>query len=186
MLEGDGQLRERVDGTIKVYGLIWNVIFVYEHMLEALEKAKNTVVDEANASRWKTAVNQAWSILDKYYNLLNECPVYYASMALHPRWRWRYFENKWVDQPEWVAEAKRVVRDLWLDEYKSRPVSDDATAYIPLRVKDLFLSPFNYYRGGQAARFSLPFSTDLEDLPTDEYDWWQLDINADNDTDDPL
>ena len=85
VLKGDGQLCERVDGTIKAYGLIWNVIFTYKHMLEALEKAKNTVIDKANASRWKTAVNQAWSVLDKYYNLLNECLVYYASMALHPR-----------------------------------------------------------------------------------------------------
>ena len=79
-----------------------------------------------------------------------------------------------------------MVRDLWLDEYKSRPVSDDATAYIPSQVKDSFLSPFDHYRGGQAAQFSLPFSTDLEDLPTDKYDRWQLDINADNNTDDPL
>ena len=51
VLEGDGQLCERVNGTIKAYGLIWNVIFAYEYMLEALEKAKNDVVDEANASR---------------------------------------------------------------------------------------------------------------------------------------
>ena len=97
VLEGDGQLRERVDRTVKAYGLIWNVIFAYEYMLEALEKAKNDVLDEANASRWKTAVNQAWSVLNKYYDFLDECPVYYTSMVLHPRWRWRYFENKWAE-----------------------------------------------------------------------------------------
>ena len=50
VLKGNGQLCKRVDGTIKTYGLIWNVIFAYEHMLEALEKAKNTVIDEANIS----------------------------------------------------------------------------------------------------------------------------------------
>ena len=69
-------------------------------MLEALEKAKNEIINKANASRWKTAVNQAWSILDKYYKILDECPVYYASMALYLRWRWRYFESKWSERPE--------------------------------------------------------------------------------------
>ena len=50
VLEGDRQLCERVDGTVKVYSLIWNVIFTYEYMLKALEKAKNNVLDKANTS----------------------------------------------------------------------------------------------------------------------------------------
>ena len=54
-----------------------------------------------------------------------------------------------------------MVRDLWLDEYKSRPVSDDATADIPSQVKDSFLSPFDHYRGGQAAQFFLPLAPTL-------------------------
>ena len=186
VLEGDGQLRERVNGTVKAYGLIWNVVFAYKYMLEALEKAKNNVINEANASRWKTAVNQAWSVLNKYYDVLDECPVYYASMALHPRWRWHYFKNKWSERPDWVAEAKRLVRELWLDEYKIRPVSDNATAYITSRVKDSFLSPFDQYRDPHTGRFSSPFGTEPEDIPTDEYDRWQLDKSTECDIDDPL
>ena len=51
VLEGDRQLHERVNGTVKAYSLIWNVIFMYKYMLKALEKAKNNVLDKANVSQ---------------------------------------------------------------------------------------------------------------------------------------
>jgi hypothetical protein len=95
VLEGDGKVRERVNGNVKAYGLIWNALFAYEYMLEALERAKDQAINEANADRWRMSVSLAWKVLDKYYNRLDNTPVYYASVALHPRWRWRYFESKW-------------------------------------------------------------------------------------------
>jgi hypothetical protein len=46
VLEGDGQTRERLDGLLTAYGLIWYVVFAFEFLLETLEEAKNQPVDE--------------------------------------------------------------------------------------------------------------------------------------------
>ena len=184
VLEGDSQFRERVDGSIKAYGLIWNVLFAYEYMLEALEKAQHDMTDDANADRWKRSINNAWQVARKYYDKIQESPVYYAAVALHPRWRWRWLEGKWASQPDWIAEAQGIVKDLWDNEYKKRPAPDNTTAYAPSRVKGMFLSPFDQFR--DAARLSSPFDID-DDLPADEYERWQLDTaKTDADVDDPL
>ena len=184
VLEGDSQFRERVDGSIKAYGLIWNVLFAYEYMLEALEKAQHDITDNANADRWKRSINNAWQVARKYYDKIQESPVYYTAVALHPRWRWRWLKGKWASQQDWITEARGIVKDLWDNEYKKRPIPDSTTAYAPSRAKGVFLSPFDQYRN--TACLSSPFDID-NDPPTDEYERWQLDTaKTDADVDDPL
>ena len=68
-------------------------------MLETLEEAKHQPVDEDHLDHWRIAVDCAWGQLNKNYQRLDDCPVYYAAVALHPAFRWRYFETKWVDCP---------------------------------------------------------------------------------------
>ena len=93
VFEGDGQTRERLDGSLRAYGLIWHVVFAFEFMLETLEEAKHQLVHEDHLDHWRIAVDCAWGQLDKYYQRLDDCPVYYASVALHAAFRWQYFET---------------------------------------------------------------------------------------------
>jgi hypothetical protein len=51
---------------------------------------------------------------------LDETPVYYAAVALHPAYRWSFFDDKW-DSPHmqpWITKAQKMVEDVWEAEYK--------------------------------------------------------------------
>ncbi|KAK9329543.1 hypothetical protein V1520DRAFT_169671 [Lipomyces starkeyi] len=76
ILQGDSVLRDRVDGCLKAYGLIWHVIPAFEFLLDKLEKAKKEEVENSYRIQWQAAVNCAWDRLDKYYQLLDDCPAY--------------------------------------------------------------------------------------------------------------
>lgn len=43
-------------------------------------------------------------------------------MALHPGYRWQWFESTWAHRPAWVKEAKEIVLEVWVKNYKSRNV----------------------------------------------------------------
>jgi hypothetical protein len=75
--------RERSDGSLWAYGSIWNVLFGYEHLLDRLEKAKDKDIGEECSKEWEAAIGHAWHVLDKYYQRLDDCPAYYAAVALH-------------------------------------------------------------------------------------------------------
>jgi hypothetical protein len=123
-LEGDGIARVRKGGEVRLYGNMWDVAQAFEFLLTELEKWKSTAENHPDPEHFKININLGWKKLDQYYAKLTETPAYYASVVLHPQYRWNYFEQYWCDKPEWVDEAKAIVRDLWL-EYKSRAVQPD-------------------------------------------------------------
>ena len=51
-------------------------------------------------------------------SLLDETPIYYTALALHPAYRWDYFEEQWDSHPDWVVKAKEMVKDVWVTDYK--------------------------------------------------------------------
>lgn len=66
-----------------------------------------------------------------YSNLcagLDETPIYYASLALHPGYSWRYFDKIWKHRPDWVEAAKKMVREVWEKEYSLLDIMDIATS----------------------------------------------------------
>jgi hypothetical protein len=38
-------------------------------------------------------------------------------MALHPAYRWDWFDKTWAHKPSWVEKAKEMVADVWLSDY---------------------------------------------------------------------
>jgi hypothetical protein len=110
-LKGDGQIRTRRGGWQGSYGNVWNVILAFELLLSRLETLKQQAADLPDSEQFRINVNLAWKKLDKYYRLLDETLIYYASLVLHPGYRWDWFEETWQNKPEWVNTAKRVVYD---------------------------------------------------------------------------
>jgi hypothetical protein len=45
-------------------------------------------------------------------NFLDETPIYYTALALHPAYRWDWFEEACGEKPEWIEKAKSMVRDI--------------------------------------------------------------------------
>jgi hypothetical protein len=87
VLKGDSQTGERLDGSLQAYRLIWYMVFAFEFMLETLEEAKHQPVDEDHLDHWRIAVDCDWGQLDKYYQRLGDCLVYYTAVALYLAFR---------------------------------------------------------------------------------------------------
>lgn len=178
-LEGDGQMRLRKRGFTGSYGNVWDVILGFELLLSKLEAHKREAVDLPDGDYFKIGVNLAWAKLDKYYNKLDETPIYYAVLALHPAYRWDWFESTWVDRPDWISKAKSMVSDLWLTEYsgleietpnQSASESESDTDQLdgsPPRKKPRFFDPF----APNAFRRLSDISSD-EVINGDEYEAW--------------
>ena len=133
-------------------------------------------------------VNLGWKKLNHYYELLDESPVYYASVALHPAYRWDYFEHLWADTPEWIDRAKASVQKLWDTEYKSLEVSirDDNEEPFPKRRKT-FATAFNRHREEHRGRLSQSSPSASPLSAADEYAEWQKDRrDSDADVVDPF
>ena len=179
VLEGDGMARERSDGSTRSYGLIWNVCPAFEYMLESLENASKRSIPAPNAARWRSSVKTAWHVLDKYYEKLDECPIYYAATALHPNMRWKYFEVKWAERPDWILSAQQRVKSLWELEYKDRPIGVNSTIAHTGALKSQYVSPFDRYSKLTRNRYS---NADVNNGPNDEYERWLLEDITKNNT----
>lgn len=118
MLKGDGQIRKRKRGWTGSYGNMWDVIQGFEFLLEQLERFKDIAKDFPDPEHFRININLGWQKLNKYYETLSETPMYYIGLALHPAYRWKWFERNWTDRPEWIDEAKKIVLDVWRFEYR--------------------------------------------------------------------
>ena len=183
-LEGDGIARVRKGGEVRLYGNMWDVAQAFEFLLTELEKWKSTAENHPDPEHFKININLGWKKLDQYYTKLTETPAYYASVVLHPQYRWNYFEQYWCDKPEWVDEAKAIVRDLWL-EYKSRAVQPD---FHVAKRQRFIKTKFDRHRKPLVDNSSPSSSPSLAIDDWDEYDRWLnspetvLDYQDNNDT----
>ena len=183
-LEGDGKQRMRCDGTVKAFGLMPKVLLAFEFLLKTLETAKAAAVEqEQDGSMFAININLGWSKLEEYYSRLQESPVYYAALALHPRHRFQPFEIHWgKDHPDWVTEAKAAVRKLWKDEYSQRPVENVNNE--PAEAETSATSAFQQF----CVDSSLASASLLNDPNAlDEFDRWFINVDpSDRTVDDAL
>lgn len=129
---------------------------------------------------------------------MDDSPAYYAAIALHPAYRWAFFEDTWAQQ-DWLSKAKKLIQELWQEEYKYLPAPHEEEAEaeaaepVPKRLKVLD-SKFGRFR--KAARYqdcgdnlspSASFSSASGGNGCDEFERWQADVQkADEDVTDPL
>ena len=184
-MEGDGQQRQWRNGSTTALGVIWEVIPAFEFLLTMLEKAKTDALYLPNENRWKISINSAWAVLDKYYRCLDETPVYYAAVALHPKYRFKYFEEWWSHNPPWIESAKEIVRNLWKNQYKYRLLGDTTLMPRSCRPKKI-RTPFDCYRTTTPSLLS-SLQCNIDEVPEDEFDRWQQDTHPNDEAvDDPF
>jgi hypothetical protein len=113
----------------------------------------------------------AWEKLDKYYNLLDETSIYYTALALHPAYRWDWFEETWKEKPDWVIKAKAIVHKVWKKDYTQldvRTSSRSSNEESPPTKRPRFFDPF-------AANDRLCQPSRSIAVIGDEYQVWQRD-----------
>ncbi|KAI1566127.1 hypothetical protein PtrEW13061_011860 [Pyrenophora tritici-repentis] len=140
---------ERLEGRGKAgnFGAIYEIIPVFEYVLSALEARVRPYeqVDfnytDAPEDHLHINLRAAWSKANDYYNKLDDSPVYYAAVCLHPYYKY-YCENSWADKPEWLTAANAGFKQLW-QQYKpscQRPPSRTNTTTIANGIDDVIES----------------------------------------------
>jgi hypothetical protein len=100
------------------FGAIYEVIPQFEAILKAyesiLEPYEDVDFNAFGAPEDHIAINlrAAWQKLDKYYNKLDESPMYYAACCLHPYYK-NYCSNSWRDKPDWIYQNEAALQQLW-------------------------------------------------------------------------
>ena len=71
------------------------------------------------------AIDMGWFVLDKYYALTDEAPVYTAALLLDPSKRLAYLEQNWPT--EWHAAAMGRAQQMWESEYKDFVIPEEVS-----------------------------------------------------------
>ncbi|WKT53885.1 Parallel beta-helix repeat [Fusarium oxysporum f. sp. vasinfectum] len=183
-LEGDGHMRTRKQGWTGSYGNIWDVVLGYELLLNTLEEYKQLAADFPDPEHFHIGINLAWDKLDEYYRRLDETPIYYTAMALHPAYRWDWFDETWAHKPSWVEKAKEMVADVWLSDYAHLEVRTSSSRGDdePPAKRPRFFNPFE-----KNSRVPNSLPAHAAAIVGDEYQAWQTDRDAsDGNVRDPI
>ncbi|KAF5697656.1 hAT family dimerization domain-containing protein [Fusarium mundagurra] len=70
------------------------------------------------------SIEMGWFILDKYYTMTEDAPVYAAALLLDPSKRIRYIERHWPES--WHENSIAGVRIIWEEVYKAQPETGPA------------------------------------------------------------
>jgi hAT family C-terminal dimerisation region len=119
-LEGNTKLKE---GARKAsHGALWELLPVFEHILKHFEDLQTRASSgEFNGNpRIQSSITLAWNKTVEYYKKTDASIAWMAAVVLHPRFKWRYFEDNWKgSQKAFVTSGKAKFKKLWEDEYKS-------------------------------------------------------------------
>ncbi|OAV87793.1 hypothetical protein PTTG_29279, partial [Puccinia triticina 1-1 BBBD Race 1] len=119
-----------------------NIVMFIDQITEHLSTA-------ISCSKYPPALRNACrlglKITNKYYSLTNTSPLYRIAIVLHPSFRDKYFKSaKW--EPEWIAKAIRLTRDMWVTFYKPEP--PNSTPVASLTVNAITSKPRNSMLAG--------------------------------------
>jgi len=104
--------RTQGNGGPKSWGSIHSVLSGMDFLLAFLEEARKKWASDTPLGE---GIDEAWAILDKYYDLTDCCPVYIVAIVLDPQMKFQYFERKWESRPSWIGMAKEVLFEFWRD-----------------------------------------------------------------------
>lgn len=97
-------------------------------IIDSLTAHFNTVIDNKKLNTVvRAAALRGLIMLNKYYAKTDESVVYRIAMMLHPAYKLDYFAKaKW--EVTWITEAKRVITEVWLRDYKPAVAAAAAAA----------------------------------------------------------
>ena len=90
-------------GNTGRFGAIYEIIPTFEQLLTAFEARlrpyKKVNFEQPSAPEDHLAINlrAAWQKANNYYKKLDNSPVYYATIVLHPHYK-RYCDRSWRDK----------------------------------------------------------------------------------------
>ncbi|TQV91003.1 Ribonuclease H-like protein [Cordyceps javanica] len=106
---------------------ICSTLRLMDGLLSHFKKAKaHYSSDKFYDGRMLHSIEMGWFVLNKYYTLSDEAPVYAAALLLDPGCRKAYLTKNW--KAEWIEPAIEVVRQQWEEEYRGSVGHDSELA----------------------------------------------------------
>jgi hypothetical protein len=156
--------------------MLWRVLHGMNFMYKVLENAQKEVNDsqsQADLERtehYNTGINTAWLKLEKYFKLTDLSPLYVAAIILHPARRFEYFEDKWAGHPNWLKNARKAFKNLFL-KYCERISNVDSYDFEspPNEPSSSYLAYDGFSADYLSRRYNKQKRTDMESLELERY-----------------
>jgi hypothetical protein len=114
----------------RTQGALYDVLPAMDELLLHMEDRKTAYsalpADEVSL-HMITAINNSWALLDKNYNKVDETPIYYSAIALHPEMKLQWFREEWEEHPNWISAAECAVPNHWSSEFQSNSQSSQVS-----------------------------------------------------------
>jgi len=132
-LEGNADLQE--SGKRASHGALWETTIVFEALLSHFEKLEDRAkYGEFNGNpRIQSSITLAWGKAKEFYVKTDLSIAWVASVVLHPRFKWQYFETHWTQSDaRYITPAKTKLKRYWEQNYKgSSTASNRARSKTP-------------------------------------------------------
>jgi len=113
------QLQGLSSQKIRPNGFGADVIPAMDELLSYLEEAKHNCSDESVYSyHIISSIHIAWSVLNKYYSLVDNQPALYVAVALHLDMKLKYFCAECSEHQDCIDSARSHCTMMWDTEYR--------------------------------------------------------------------
>jgi len=126
-------------------GALWEVLPMMDYLFKKLKKHADEVSESPQlfTDHYRHCINHGFNKLQEYYTKADDSRLYAAAVALHPCYRYNYFDSQWTpttDGRRAVATAKRQTRELF-EEYLERKHAADPPSPRPVPVPEVITPP---------------------------------------------
>jgi hypothetical protein len=102
------------------HGAVWEVLPAFDYLFKRLKKRADEceLHPELFVNHYRHCINYGFKKLSEYYQKTDDTPIYRVAVALHPAYRFDYFNNAWAKVPRAKAEikgAKDATKQLFTD-----------------------------------------------------------------------
>ena len=113
----EASLSVQSDGKNCKHDSLFENLQAIDWLLHKLEELRTTYC-HLPSTYFKASIKLGWKKLDKYYKLSDNTTAYRAAIALYPKYKISWFEEKWSDtHPQWIVKARAEIKALY-NEYK--------------------------------------------------------------------
>jgi hypothetical protein len=139
-LEGNADLKEGAQQAS--HGALWEILPVFDHVLSHFEtlQLRSTAGDFNHHEGIQSSITLAWNKAKLYYNKTDESIAWIAATALHPRFKWQYFQEQWQANAAlrpYLAPTKSKFKRLWENKYKSETIREGQSPEPELEISYL-------------------------------------------------
>jgi len=153
-----------------------------DELLSHLEESQHDYSDNSViSSHIMSSINIAWSVLNKYYSLVdNQLPLYEA-VALHPDMKLKYFCDQLSEHQDWIESARSHCTTMSDTEYRHLPGLTDESPSQSTTINAIPIPPPPVYSIPQLRRKRGRLTIEIADI--DQMQQFQLTPEAEDITD---